>query len=284
MDDLQPENNEATTSPGRGRFVWWQAGFWLPACLALALPVAWAAHRMQPHFAPFAVFPLLIGVGLGAMTAGLMRLTQVGHRPTLLVGILLGASVAVAGQHYLDYRKAFDRAQWEIELVRRAKQQFPDGQVGNVPRPPQNIADYLHHQAAVGRSIGSYSAKGWQAWSSWAVDGLLLLAAATAIVVAAVRRPYCDRCRSWYRAVRSDRIDAEIAQQMALVAGLDPIARATAARCRLLACNGGCGPTGFELIDVEKRGVARTSARAWLNAEQRDRMTQLLDLAMTQEA
>jgi len=280
MENSQPVNDMATTAPDRGRFVWWQAGFWLPACLVMGMPVAFVSHVVQPHFAPFVVFPLLIGVGLGAMTAGLMRLAQVGHRPTLLLGVLLGASVAVAGQHYLDYRKAYDRAQWEWELVRRAKQQFPDGVVGNVARPPINIADYLDHQAMVGRWIGSYSAKGWRAWSSWAIDGLLLLAAATAVVARAVRQPYCNRCRSWYRAVRTDQIDAETAQEMVEVAGLTAIEQPTAARYRLFSCNGGCGPTGFQM-QMKKSGNWQITARVWLDVERRDQMTQLLDSAMT---
>ncbi|HYW81137.1 MAG TPA: hypothetical protein VE890_16260 [Thermoguttaceae bacterium] len=275
-------NNETTPPPDRGRFVWWQAAFWLPACVAMGMAAAWVAHVVQTHFAPFAVFPLLVGAGLGATTAGLMRLTQVGHRPSLLLGILLGASVAVAGQHGLDYRRARDRARWEVELVRRAKQQFPDGAIGSAPRPPEDIVDYLRHQAAVGRSIGSYSATGWQAWSSWAIDGLLLLGAATAIVARAVRQPYCNRCRSWYRPVRTDRIDSETAREMIQVAGLTACERPAEALCRLCSCDGGCGPTGFQM-KFKESDKWQLTARVWLDAKRRDRMTQLLDSAMRQE-
>ena len=58
-------------------------------------------------------------------------------------------------------------------------------------------------QAKVGRPIGfGRVLKGWAAWASWGVDGLLVLVAALAIVIPAIRQPFCNTCRSWYSTIR----------------------------------------------------------------------------------
>ena len=89
-----------------------------------------------------------------------MRLTQVGNRPTIVLGVLLAAAVAVAGQHYLDYRQALARSLQEIEALQRS---------GPVPitrlpaAPPQGFADYLRQQADAGRPVtAKWSVRGWR--------------------------------------------------------------------------------------------------------------------------
>ncbi len=248
----------------------------------MGIPIAWAADVGQSYFAPLVIFPLLVGVGLGAVTVGMMRLAQVGNRPTIVLGTVLGAAVAVAGQHYLDYRTAYDRAERETEVYRQMKRAFPDGVQGQMPAPPEGLADFLHRQAAAGRPIdlpqGRVHLEGWVVWLSWAIDGLLVLAAALALVIPATRQPYCNRCRSWYRVVRGGRIDAVTARAVALVASVAIVERAKAARFRLFDCNGGCGPIGFQLSwDESPRGTS--TVRTWLDADRRDRIVQRLDTA-----
>ena len=79
---------------GGGRFVWRGFVLWVPACFVLGILVAWAAVAAEEKFAPLIVFPLLVGVGLGALSVGLLRLGQVGNRPTVLLGTVLAASAA----------------------------------------------------------------------------------------------------------------------------------------------------------------------------------------------
>ena len=76
---------------------------WLAAAAALGAVAAWLAVGAQFYFAPLLLFPILVGTGLGAASVGLMRIAQMGNRPTVLLGVLLSAAVAVAGQHYLGY-------------------------------------------------------------------------------------------------------------------------------------------------------------------------------------
>ena len=126
--------------------------------------------------------------------------------------------------------------------------------------------------------LGGYIARGGTAWLTWAVDGVLVLAAAVAMVVPAMRQPYCDRCQSWYRVIRSGRIDVPTARRLADVAGVAAADKPTAARYRLLTCNGGCGPTGFDLCWDRWPGGA-CLVQTWLDAGRRDRITQVLDEA-----
>jgi len=148
------------------------------------------------------------------------------------------------------------------------------------PKPPASLADYLQAQAQVGRdmNIHGYVARGWVAWLSWAVDGLLVLAAALAMVVPAVRMPYCSRCQTWYRVIRSGRIDARTAGRLVELAEVRPGGQPTSARYRLLNCHAGCGPTGFQL-SWQESGGSTFSVQAWLDAECRDRVMKLLDEA-----
>ena len=98
------------------------------------------------------------------------------------------------------------------------------------------------------------------------------------MVVLAVRQPYCSRCRSWYRTIRNGRIDGETAAQLAELAGIEISDEPVSARYRMLNCNGGCGPTEFELSweDSSSRSVPPP---IWIDAECRNRMMRILDRA-----
>ena len=78
-----------------------------------------------------------------------------------------------------------------------------------------SFGQYVQAQAHRGRPLWSgYVAQGWVAWLSWAIDALLVVAAAVAVTIPAMRVPYCNRCRSWYRTIRSGRIDVLTAQAL----------------------------------------------------------------------
>jgi hypothetical protein len=105
---------------------------------------------------------------------------------------------------------------------------------------------------------------------------LLLLAAAVALVVPALRLPYCNRCRSWYRTTRSGRIPPATARQLAGMVGQSMEPRAVAPRYRVLTCESGCGPTGLELAwRLPKHGIASTVT--WLDSAQRGAVLAILD-------
>lgn len=268
---------------GGGRFAGRSCALWLPVCLVLGVCVGWAAVVAEGYFAPLILFPLLVGVALGAMIVGLMRIGQVGNRPTVLLGTFLAVTVTIAGQHYVSYLMAYRWPWREVATQRRPGQDLSELAKAWIPSFPE----FMRRQATHGRppltDRVAPAAVARVTWALWAVDGLLVLAAALAMVIPAVQLSYCNRCGSWYRITRSGRIDARTTTRLAKLADFRLDEPPTSARYRLLDCQEGCGPTGFELFWQESRGPA-PSARAWLGAECRDRMSNVLDEANEEES
>ncbi len=285
MDNSQAAKGDRSGPNGGGPFLGVRSAVWLTTSLLLGGAVAWIAVVGQSYFAPLGVFPLLVGVVLGALLVGLLRVCQTGHRPTILFAALAAVAVTVVGQHYVGYRAACRHARQETQEYRDARLAFPPELRDRAPSPntpPADFADFLRTEAARGRKLlGGYVARGWMAWLTWAVDGLLSAAAAVAMIIPAMRQPYCRRCRSWYRVIRSGRIDVTTARRLAEVAEVAEVSaadHATAARYRLLSCQGGCGPTGFHL-SWDKSPGGTSSVRTWLDVERRNRIAQVLDKA-----
>jgi len=282
MDTEGETNPAAVIPPAAAEFHWGRFALWLPACCVQGAVLAWAAVVVQEYFAPWLIFPLLVGVVLGATGVGLMRLGQIGHRPTVLLGSILAVLTTVVGQHYISYCTARDVAQEESETFRLARQLQPELLEGAAPMPAEGFLQFMRWQAARGRPVGGYIAQGPVAWLTWGLDGLLVLAAAGAVAVPASRQPYCSRCRSWFRATRSGRIDPQAARRLASAAGLPIPDEPAQARYRLVACHGGCGPTGFELCWEHRRGKT-PSARIWLDVERRNQIVETLDKNMNRQ-
>ena len=279
MDTEQGESRETVPPYGGAEFAWRGLALWLPACLMVGLLVGWAAITVQTDlgFAPLLLFPILTGLVLGAAGVGLMRVCQVGNRPTILLGIVLAAAVAVAVEHYVGYRAARQDIQDNARKFQTAKAAFADQLKDRIPAPPDGLIDFLDQQAARGRPLlGEYVARGVAAWLSWVVDGLLILVSAEVLAVWAVRQPYCSRCRSWYRTTRSGRISTATARQLAELAAVSIPEGPQSARYRFLTCNRGCSPTGFELSwDEPHEGTS--SVRVWLDHGGRAQATRILD-------
>ncbi len=280
MDSEQVTQSNTSGPATGGTLHWGRAALWLPVCAALGVPVAWAADIAGTYFAPLVIFPLVVGAGLGALAVGLVRLMQVGHRPTILTGAVLAALVAVAGQHYAGYRRDRQRTRADAETYRIARRAFPEAVKGRLPKPPGSFADYMRQKAADGRNmdVWQYRAKGLAAWATWAVDGSLVLAAVLAIVIPATRQPYCRRCRTWYRVIHSGRIDGHTAERLIELADVSADECPTSAHYRLVGCQGGCGPLGFALSWEGKDG-GTLSVRTWLDAETRSRIVSVLEEA-----
>lgn len=251
---------------------------WMAASAVQGGLIAWMAVLAQDYYAPLVLFPLLVGVSVGATAAALMRLLQVGHRPTLLAGVVLAVVLSVVGQHYLRYRK--DTAQTRDDLItfQKAQQLFPELTQGSPPTPPDSFGQYLRWQAARGRPLhlAGYVARDGAAWGSWVVEGLLVLLAAIAVVLPAVRQPYCSQCRSWYRTVRSGRLNPGPGRRLAALVAVTLPEQVPWLRYRLSDCTSGCGPTRLMLFWEEARGEP-ASAEIWLPREGRHAVTALLD-------
>lgn len=269
--ETQQTEHEAAIPPARGaRFRWTAALLWLPVCLISGALVAKAAVVAMSYFNPLAFFPLVVGVVLGAILVAVMRLGQVAHRPTLLAGTLLAGVTAVGGQHYFCYRAALAHIRQTLDEHPGASRAFADVLDDRIP---SDFVDYLRKQAAAGRPVFG---RGRTVWLSWGLDGVLLLAAALAVVATSMRLPYCDRCRSWYRTTRTGELDGGAAAEVAGLAGIRLPRHVRSTRYRLQACTGGCGPTALELHWERARG-GRSSQRVWLDAQRRDQVSRIVD-------
>ncbi len=234
---------------------------------------AWWAEVGQGYMAPVILFPLLIGAGTGITVVALARIAQIGHRPTIVASVVLAACVAAIGQHYVTY---LDSYYWHRG---RALQGLPAGQDWSaaidclIPSFPQ----YVQTQVRLGRpSLLGYPAPAWVVWLSWAVDAVLTMAAAVAVTIPAMRTPYCDRCRTWYRVTRNGKIDVPAAEQLARLAGVVLPPQTRSRRYRLLNCHGGCSATCCELSWEDAHGRLSV-VQFWLDAAGRSQVAAALD-------
>jgi hypothetical protein len=201
----------------------------------------------------------------------------VGNRRTILLGALLAVLATVVGQHYISYRIVAREIGEDAKDYELARQMFGD-QVLEAPVPPPGFVGFLRWDAARGFEVFGRRVQGTVVWLIWATDGLLVLAAALGLVVLAIQRPYCDRCRSWVHTTRLGRIDATTARRLAALLGIELPEGAASARYWLFSCSGGCGPTGFALRWQEPGGAPGAS-HLWLDTEPLGAVVQTLDAA-----
>jgi len=255
-------------SPAGGKHpLCWRGGAaWLPGCVLLGVLLGGAAAVVHTWFAPLIFFPLLVGFLLGMLSVGWLRLSQVAYRPIVAVGVILAVCATVGVEHYtcfqLARRAALRSDGKELGLARAA---FPE----RLPSVPDSFGHYLVQAAERGRPIlKDWVARAVWAWASWAVAGILIVVGAAAILVPALRMPYCDRCRSWYRTTASGRLSAGATTRLAALLGVEIPDQPAAARYRILTCESGCGPTGIELSWRVSRYERRTEL-VWLDQLQR---------------
>jgi hypothetical protein len=261
-----------------GRFVVSQALIWIAAALLLGAAFARAAVWAEHVRSPLLIFPLAVGSLLGLALVGVMLFMNIGHRPTLIVGAALAAIVAAAGQHYFHYRD-FIQARAE-SLEKNGGAGFLEQLKEVTPSAAPNFADYMRLQARLGRPItAEYSLRDATAWVSWAADGLLLLAAAEAIVYLFARRPYCSGCRSWYRTVRTGRMDSDTVMRLADAEVIQTPQYGRSMHYRLSHCASGCGPARLQLAVADSNG-GNQHCEAWLSAAEREEVMRLLDTSI----
>jgi hypothetical protein len=283
MSISQAPSAEQSGPTGGGLFSRRGLAIWLLGALILGTLVARTAVVAQFYFAPLVIFPILVGVGLGVLLMGLMRIGQVGHRPTIILGTILSVSVAVVGEHYFCYFSARETELKQPPLLDKALQAFPDLVAAHSDTPPESFMEYMCRQANHGRPLLlDYTARGWVVWLSWIIDGLLVLAGAWAVLIPTMLLPFCSRCQTWYRAIRSARIHASAIKQIGQIVGVEPVEHLKFGRCRLICCHSGCGPTGCELYWEDTTGDT-FFARVWLDAANRNMVMQALDQAVQAE-
>jgi hypothetical protein len=270
----------ASTAPPHGRFVAVHALAWFLFAPLLGIAAARAAVWAEHLRAPLLVFPLLVGCGVGLALAALMRLANVGHRPTIMAGAFIAVIPTIVGQHYFGYRDylheraAFLAQKNESKMLEAFQDELP---AAIAP----SFAEYMRGQARIGRTLPGIngtatSLHGVAAWISWAIDGLITLASAMAIVYLFAQSPYCNLCGSWYHTVRTGRLSGETAGRVADAAEITLDQPAATARYRLSHCASGCGPARLELACEACQG-RRRHGEAWLDASRRERVMKVLD-------
>jgi len=275
--DPEAKRNDLTPTAAAG-FCWRDPTLLIPTAVILGLLSAWLAEIAQRHYAPLILFPLLVGAALGIVMILVMRIGRVGHRPTIVLATLLASLTSIAGQHYLSFRAECRLIEEDRRLRLEAQREQPALGTLTLPEAPGSVFAYLQQRADQGRAlhVGGYVARGWQAWASWGIDGLLVVLAAIFVVAPVMRLPYCSRCRSWYREVRRGRFDGPLAEKLAEAAGVSGAEKTISGRYRLLSCHGGCGPNALEIAWQRSDGDT-TTLRQWLDTESRDRIVQLFD-------
>ena len=128
-----------------------------------------------------------------------------------------------------------------------------------------DFARFMQHQAAEGRRVtAEFALRGAAAWTSWSLDGLLMLLATVDYYFLACRSPYRRVCRSWYRTTRAGPVAAAGHGRWPKRRHCRSWSRLASAEYRLSHCVSGCGPSRLELAC---RGQAKsTVAEAWLSA------------------
>ena len=185
MKNARTRHLQIGQSPATTRFCWSGATIWLPVSVLVGLAIGWIATQVGMRFAPLVIFPLIVGVALGACLVGMTRLLQTSHRATVFSAALLSALIAVGSQHYFSYLDA-NRRMEESQLTQKAQAAFAEIMRDRLPGGPLN---YLRRQAALGRPmLFGWVARGPMVWLSWLVDGLLVFAGAMTVVFFACRR------------------------------------------------------------------------------------------------
>ncbi len=230
-----------------------------------------AGQMAESYFGPMIFFSVVVGVLAGLTVVALVRFTQTGNRATILLAAVLAGGFAAVGQHYFRYLY-----QDEVRPVAAvAARPGPSAAPARPVTPSLCFSDYLVRQARLGRLLwGRHVARGAAAWLAWLVEGLLMVAAAVAVTLPAMRVPYCDRCRTWYQTSRSGKLDLPRAQRLAALFDVALPEHPRSSRYRLLACESDCGPTRLD-FSWEADGVELV--RVWLDAEQRKQVDAVLE-------
>jgi hypothetical protein len=159
------------------------------------LIVGAAAVFLQRVYAPFGVFPLIVGMLTGGAT--LLPLLFVRSRGFGLVvsAALLASFGCAAAYHYGTFLMARRDLLVEADRIAAAHRaiELEAGKalnVGTSPAKPITLAEYYELQWQVGRSLGTeVKVRGWMLAAWWILDGLLIWLGAAIVAVSFTSNP-----------------------------------------------------------------------------------------------
>jgi hypothetical protein len=165
----------------------------LMSAVLVGLACGIVAVLLQQIYAPFGVFPLLVGMLTGAVT--LLPLLIVRPRKFgLAIAAALAASLGcTAAHHYGTFLWARSEMARDAERIADARRALegPDAAVQIAIDTPQPItlAEYYDFQWQVGRPLGETKIRGPMLAAWWVLDGLLVWLGAAIITSSFTTRP-----------------------------------------------------------------------------------------------
>lgn len=146
-----------------------------------------SAAYLQSTFAPIGVFPIAVGVVVGAATAVQLRLLSRPRRTTITLLGLASAVICAATLHYATYR---------IALIDTAAARQRSAQVeavlkmeGKSTPESMTFVEFLEHSRDEGRPLRESIVRGPWLVAWWCADATLLSIAAVVTVLALSPRP-----------------------------------------------------------------------------------------------
>jgi hypothetical protein len=162
--------------------------------MIVGLLVGGLAVLLQQFYAPFVIFPLLVGMLAGAAT--LLPLWLVRPRRFILtivaaLSATLGCQVAYHYGTYVVARNEIDRAAKEEVARSKLANQLGDGglAIEAVVPEPISLGKYYEVQWYVGRPLGKSRVTGPMLVGWWIFDGLLMWLGASLVTASFVTRP-----------------------------------------------------------------------------------------------
>lgn len=166
----------------------------LGLALGGGLALGFAASFIRQWFYLVLLFPICIGVGLGAVSIFGINLGKV--RNTFLAGLagLVGACVAMPSMHYFDYQR----------LLKKVDEQIPGAQAVVMER--FGFWDYMDAQARQGVTLGrarGANRKGglnlgyYGSIAYWTAELFIVAGLAYFMARGSAADPFCTQCNCW---------------------------------------------------------------------------------------
>ena len=141
-------------------------------------------------------------------------------RPSLLAGTIVAAMASSRCEHYFSYlamRKLTQERTGAAAL--RPRMPFPSCNSSS-RRATAHSCSSLMIPPTVGTELWGHHLSSRGVWLLWGCDAAITIGVATAFVLVALRRPYCDACGSWFRICRGGQIDTATAEALLSAAAL----------------------------------------------------------------
>jgi hypothetical protein len=254
------------------------------------------AHFIAQAFYLILVFPVLIGLGIGAVGVRMVKAGRV--RNPWIGGIagFLGGALAMFMMHYFDQQKFRDEAietqpgfAQVLEMSQEERQEFfgelepheRDGAMRAI-RAAESVPGFLELQAHYGVTIGKPGRSGESginlgyagSYIYWLIELLVVAGITYAMVRSATREPFCADCEQWKSPKVLGFFGAEPALATAAVQSGDlakigrssPTQEITNVRLTAHACDG-CVDKGeadlkLELLTTDKEGKLQSKMLA----------------------